>query len=272
MASSTRNGDPDHEDEIRMWREDDHRVITDVETGVTTQGESREEAFEMLDEAVALHKGEIGREPTNEELRELGIDPDRTAVVLVEFQRQWTDSGLYNLLIRRSLNRRNVVERTRETVQAARAAGVTIVHAPLRIDPDQKKGCLATVTRGHVFTAGTDKAAFTPGLYEEGDAVAEGRYTFDAFEGSDLATILDTNDIQTVFLAGFITDQCIAKSLETALDHGYDAYLLANLTATYSAIIQRRTERRFGDRTVSSTVVTSELESTGDPHEAVASG
>ena len=75
MASSTRDGDPDHEDEIRMWREEDMWVITDVETGVTTQGATREEALEMLDEAVALHKGEVGREPTDEELRELGIDP-----------------------------------------------------------------------------------------------------------------------------------------------------------------------------------------------------
>ncbi|WP_135364171.1 type II toxin-antitoxin system HicB family antitoxin [Halosimplex halophilum] len=76
MASSTRDGDLDHEDEIRMWREGDGWVITDVETGVTTQGETREHALEMLDEAVALHKGEIGREPTDEELRELGIDPE----------------------------------------------------------------------------------------------------------------------------------------------------------------------------------------------------
>ncbi|MEF8851091.1 MAG: type II toxin-antitoxin system HicB family antitoxin [Haloarculaceae archaeon] len=76
MASSTRDSDSDHEGEIRMWREDGSWVITDVETGVTTQGETREEALEMLDEAVALHKGEIGREPTEEELRALGIDPD----------------------------------------------------------------------------------------------------------------------------------------------------------------------------------------------------
>ena len=59
-----------------MWREDDGWVITDVETGVTTQGETREEALEMFDKAVALHNGEIGREPTAEELREIGIDPD----------------------------------------------------------------------------------------------------------------------------------------------------------------------------------------------------
>jgi len=81
MASSTRDGRPDHEDEIRMWREDDTWVITDVETGVTTQGETREEALEMLDEAVALYRGEAGEsidtpEDEREVLEELGIDPD----------------------------------------------------------------------------------------------------------------------------------------------------------------------------------------------------
>lgn len=75
MASSTRDSEPDHEDEIRLWREDDWWVITDVETGVTTQGETREDALEMLDEAVALYKGETGHEPTDEELQEMGIDP-----------------------------------------------------------------------------------------------------------------------------------------------------------------------------------------------------
>ncbi len=76
MASSTRDGDPDREDEIRMWREDGTWIVTDVETGVTTQGETREEALENIDEAVALHNGEVGREPTDEELREIGIDPE----------------------------------------------------------------------------------------------------------------------------------------------------------------------------------------------------
>ena len=77
MASSTRENAPDREDEIRMWREGGIWIITDVETGVTTQGDTREEAFEMLDEAVALHNGDAGREPTREELEALGIDPER---------------------------------------------------------------------------------------------------------------------------------------------------------------------------------------------------
>lgn len=78
MASSTRDG-PDHDDEIRLWREDDWWMAEDVDTGVTTQGESREAALANLDEAVALHEGDIGREPTDEELREVGIDPDDNA-------------------------------------------------------------------------------------------------------------------------------------------------------------------------------------------------
>jgi predicted RNase H-like HicB family nuclease len=53
-----------------MW------IITDEDTGVTTQGETREHALEMIDDAVAAYKGEAGRPPTDEELRELGIDPE----------------------------------------------------------------------------------------------------------------------------------------------------------------------------------------------------
>jgi predicted RNase H-like HicB family nuclease len=51
-------------------------VARDEETGVASQGETREAALDNLDEAVALYHGDTGREPTDEELREVGIDPD----------------------------------------------------------------------------------------------------------------------------------------------------------------------------------------------------
>lgn len=75
MASSTRRGDDGVEQEIRLTKEGDWWVARDVEIEVTSQGKTRTEALENLDEAVALQKGEIGREPTDEQLRELGIDP-----------------------------------------------------------------------------------------------------------------------------------------------------------------------------------------------------
>jgi predicted RNase H-like HicB family nuclease len=72
MARSTRDA---RDDEIRLWREDDWSIAKDVGTGVTTQGQSRDDALSNLDDAVALREGEVGDEPTDAELREAGIDP-----------------------------------------------------------------------------------------------------------------------------------------------------------------------------------------------------
>ncbi|MCX2819884.1 type II toxin-antitoxin system HicB family antitoxin [Haladaptatus sp. F3-133] len=58
------------DEETGLWS------AVDEEEGVASQGETRHEALENLDKAVALYKGEIGREPTDEELREVGIEPE----------------------------------------------------------------------------------------------------------------------------------------------------------------------------------------------------
>lgn len=60
---------------LRLGESGDLWVARDEETGVASQGETREEALANLDEAVALYHGDIGREPTDEELREVGIEP-----------------------------------------------------------------------------------------------------------------------------------------------------------------------------------------------------
>jgi len=57
MASSSADGDDDApEQEIRLVSDGEWWVATDVETGVTSQGETREAALENLDEAVALYR------------------------------------------------------------------------------------------------------------------------------------------------------------------------------------------------------------------------
>ena len=57
--------------------EDGWWVARDQEAGVTSQGPTRGEALENLDEAVALQNGEIDDPIDDEEafLREIGIDP-----------------------------------------------------------------------------------------------------------------------------------------------------------------------------------------------------
>lgn len=50
-------------------------VATDTETGVTSQGPTREAALSNLDEALAGYHG-AGEPPTDDDLEALGIDPE----------------------------------------------------------------------------------------------------------------------------------------------------------------------------------------------------
>ncbi|WP_435116018.1 type II toxin-antitoxin system HicB family antitoxin [Halolamina sp. C58] len=66
---------------LTRMEEGDGWVARDEDSGVASQGETRTEALEMLDEAVALHKGEVGEgiespEAERQLLEELGIDSD----------------------------------------------------------------------------------------------------------------------------------------------------------------------------------------------------
>lgn len=44
--------------------------------GLTTQGETRDDALDALDEVLEAVEGDAGRPPTKEELREANIDPE----------------------------------------------------------------------------------------------------------------------------------------------------------------------------------------------------
>ncbi|MFC7042329.1 type II toxin-antitoxin system HicB family antitoxin [Halonotius sp. GCM10025705] len=63
--------------EIRLLKNPDGRwTARDLRVGVTAQGESRQEVLDNLDAVVAAVDGEGGKTPTDEEIQELGIDPE----------------------------------------------------------------------------------------------------------------------------------------------------------------------------------------------------
>jgi hypothetical protein len=67
--------DPDRE--IRLLRNPDGQwTARDFRVEVTAQGESREAALDNLDAVVAAVAGEGGEHPTDEEIRDLGVDPE----------------------------------------------------------------------------------------------------------------------------------------------------------------------------------------------------
>lgn len=62
--------------EIRLVENPDGQwTARDLTVHVTAQGETREAALDALDDVVEAVVGDGGHEPTEEELRELGVDP-----------------------------------------------------------------------------------------------------------------------------------------------------------------------------------------------------
>lgn len=56
--------------------EDGWWTARNLDVEISAQGETREEALDNLDAVVAALDGDGGREPTEEELRAAGIDPE----------------------------------------------------------------------------------------------------------------------------------------------------------------------------------------------------
>ena len=74
-ADPRRTNDPDRE--IRLLKNPDGQwTARDLRVEVTAQGESREEALENLDAVVAAIESDGGHSPTDDEIRDLGVDPD----------------------------------------------------------------------------------------------------------------------------------------------------------------------------------------------------
>lgn len=76
--------------QIRLVEETDGWwSAVDEGAGVASQGETRSEALANLDEAVALHEGDIGEPVTDADLRDLGIDPETVSEDVREPDAPW---------------------------------------------------------------------------------------------------------------------------------------------------------------------------------------
>jgi predicted RNase H-like HicB family nuclease len=76
--------------EIRLIEETDGWwSAVDETTGVASQGETQSEALANLEEALALHRGDVGEPLTDDDLRDLGIDPETVSGNVTEPDAPW---------------------------------------------------------------------------------------------------------------------------------------------------------------------------------------
>src|SRR4051812_41964166 len=104
----------------------------------------------------------------------LELNPATTAVVLIEYQNEFTsEGGVLHGAVSAVMDKTGMLAKTVAFVEAARAAGVTIMHAPITFAPGYGElsrhpyGILKGVVDGNAFVKGTWGAAIiddlTPG-------------------------------------------------------------------------------------------------------------
>lgn len=172
----------------------------------------------------------------------MAIDPATTAVVLIEFQNEFTsDGGVLHGAVSTVMDETKMLGNTIELVGTLRSKGVSIMHTPITFAPGYGEiskhpyGILKGVVDGNAFVKGTWGAAICDALApEEGDIVIEGKRGLDAFASTNIDFILRSKGIKTVIIGGFLTNCCVESTMRTAYEHGFDVITLTDCTAATS--------------------------------------
>ena len=179
----------------------------------------------------------------------MDVDPAKTALVLIEYQNDFTtDGGALHDAVKGVMDDSNMLANTQALVDEARKAGATVIHAPITFapgygelgNPDKVYGILKGVIDSTAFVKGTWGAAICDEMAPQGDdIVVEGKRGLDTFATTNLDFILRSREIETVMLGGFLTNCCVESTMRSAYEKGYDVITLTDCTAATSADEQK---------------------------------
>ena len=124
---------------------------------------------------------------------------------------------------------------------AARSAGVSVMHAPIAFAPGYGEisahpyGILKGVVDGNAFVKGGWGAQIVDDLAPaEGDIVIEGKRGLDTFASTNLDFILRSKGITTLVLGGFLTNCCVESTMRSGYENGYQVITLNDCVAATS--------------------------------------
>ncbi|HEX2308556.1 MAG TPA: cysteine hydrolase [Jatrophihabitantaceae bacterium] len=170
------------------------------------------------------------------------IDPKTTAVVLIEFQNDFTtDGGVLHGAVSEVMEKTDMLANAQQVADAARASGATVMHAPITFAQgyneisDHPYGILKGVVDGNAFVKDSWGAAIVDELApQEGDIVVEGKRGLDTFASTNLDFILRSKGIKTIALGGFLTNCCVESTMRSGYENGYQVITLSDCVAATS--------------------------------------
>jgi len=196
----------------------------------------------LLDSETMLWAAKPSKQETTGARSMNPVNPKTTAVVLIEYQNDFTTTGgVFHDGVKGVMQSNNMLANTVELVNKSREAGVTIMHAPITFAEGYGEltgnpyGILKAVVDNKAFRKGSWGAAIVDVLKPHPeDILIEGKRGLDAFPSTNLDFILRNKGIQTVVLGGFLTNCCVESTMRSAYERGFDVVTLKDCTAALS--------------------------------------
>jgi len=177
----------------------------------------------------------------------LEFDPTTTAVVMIDMQRDFMEPGGFGEMLGNDVSpMRAAVEPARRVLEAARRAGIFVVHTReghrpdlsdlpesklLRGKLDVKIGDMGPM--GRVLVRGENGHDIIPEVYPiEGEPVVD-KPGKGAFWATDLHDILANRGIKTLVVCGVTLEVCVHTTVREANDRGYNSLVVKDATASY---------------------------------------
>ncbi|PKQ22282.1 MAG: isochorismatase [Actinobacteria bacterium HGW-Actinobacteria-5] len=170
------------------------------------------------------------------------MDPRTTALVLIEFQNDFTsEGGTLHGAVSEVMEATGTLANAKTALEAAHAAGATVIHSPISFQPGYYEisshpyGILKGVVDSTSFVKGTWGCEIVGDVAPSGeDIVLEGKRGLDAFASTNLDFILRSKGIATIVLAGFLTNCCVESTMRSAYEKGFEVYTLTDAVGATS--------------------------------------
>ncbi|WP_197511112.1 isochorismatase family cysteine hydrolase [Tessaracoccus coleopterorum] len=161
---------------------------------------------------------------------------ESTALVLIEFQNDFTTpGGTLHDAVKETMDATGTLDNAVAAADAVREAGGAILHVPISFAPGYGEitshpyGILAGVVASTSFVRGGWGAEICEQLTpQEGDITIEGKRGLDAFGSTNLDFVLRSKGIDTVVLAGFLTNCCVESTMRSAYEKGFEVITLTD--------------------------------------------
>ena len=175
------------------------------------------------------------------------IDRDRTALVIIDMQRDFLEPGGFGEALGNDVSRlKAAVAPLRAVLAAARRAKLMVIHTREGHRPDLSDAPRHKVERGdpamrigtpgpmgRVLIRGEPGHDIIPELYPVAGEPVIDKPGKGAFYQTDLELMLKNRDIDTLLVCGVTTEVCVNTTVREANDRGFRCIVLSDCCASY---------------------------------------